>query len=275
MGTVGLAGSFAGLDLFDNSSVAFDPATSTVFARNSDGALTRLASTNSGGSILASCTLNDVVYLAGNFSAIGSTPAANVATYTPASRAFAALGSNGPAGAVNTLYCDDKANKVWAGGRFSRGVVVWDAGANAWSAPPFTGLGGEVRSITTNASAASLFFAGAFVTAFAGNASAGAPNNTNNPNVPFSAGATPFSSSLVPVPLAGAQVVGAPSSAEAGFSDVTSILCPGAADGAGHSWFAADGNTAQITARAFRFISASGVRLGNTFLEGRGTTAFR
>lgn len=273
MGKVGLAGSFAGFDLFNNNSVAFDPATSTVFSRNADGALTRLASTNPGGRILASCTLNDVVYFAGNFSALGSASATNIASYNPSSGAYSALGGNGPSGTVNALYCDSKANKVWVGGQFTRAVAVWDGNAQSWNAPPFTGLSGEVRSITTNTSTSSLFFAGAFGTAFAGNGSAPL-NNTNNPNVPFSAGATPFSSSLVPVPLGGAQVVGSPSSTRDGFDDIENILCPTEGDGPGRTWFAADGNTAVITARAFRFISASGVRLGNTFLEGRGTTGF-
>lgn len=273
MGKVGIAGSFAGFDLFDNASVALDPATATLFTRKADGALSRLVSTNSGGEILASCTLGDVVYFAGNFSALGSTQAANVASYTPSSKAFTALGEGGPEGTVNALYCDTKTNKVWAAGRFTHAVAVWDPNANSWGAPPFKGLSGEVRSITTNTSAASLFFAGPFTTTYSGNALTPL-NNTNNPNVPFSTGATPFSSSLVPVPLGGAQVVGAPSSSQEGFSDIINVLCPTDGDGPGRSWFAADGNAAVITARAFRFISASGIRIGNTFADGRGTTGF-
>jgi hypothetical protein len=46
MGKVGLAGAVSDLDLFQNSSVSFDPTTSTMLSRSSDGALTRLASTN-------------------------------------------------------------------------------------------------------------------------------------------------------------------------------------------------------------------------------------
>ncbi|KAF8177164.1 hypothetical protein K438DRAFT_1978805 [Mycena galopus ATCC 62051] len=85
MGTVGLAGAFAGLDLFQNQSVAFDPTTSTLFARASNGSLTRLASSNSGGRISAGCSLDDVFYLAGSFSSIEGIPAANIASYTPSS----------------------------------------------------------------------------------------------------------------------------------------------------------------------------------------------
>lgn len=67
MGTVGLAGAFAGLDLFHNSSVSFDSTTSTLLSRSSDGSLTSLASTNPGGGILAGCTLGDTFYFSGSF----------------------------------------------------------------------------------------------------------------------------------------------------------------------------------------------------------------
>jgi hypothetical protein len=281
MGKVGLAGTFAGLDIFQNSSssAAFDPATSTLLSRSSAGALSYLASTNAGGSILAGCALGDLFYLAGSFSSIGSISANNIASYTPSSGAFAAVGSNGPNGEVNALFCDGNNNKVWAGGYFTSpglSVAVWDVKSSSWSKPPFSGLSGaeaRVLSITSNASQSSIFFAGSFVTSYQG--SAVALNDTNNPNVPFSAGATPFSSSLVPVPLADAQVDGGPSSSDPQFSNITNVLCPSGADGPGNTWFAADGITAVVTVRTFQAISASGIRLGNTFLAGRGTTAFR
>jgi hypothetical protein len=278
MGKVGLAGSFAGIDVFSAAAPALDPSAGTVLTHFANGSLAVLAATNAGGSVLATCTLADTVYFAGNFSALAGVAAANVAAYTPASASFAALGSGGPAGPVAALYCDTANNKVWAGGKFAapaRSVAVWDPKASAWAPPPFGGLSGaqaEVLAISSNASGSSLLFAGSFITAFAGNGSV--VNNTNNPNVPFSAGASPFSSSLVPVPLSGAEVDGAQSSTTAGFSSISNILCPAGPDGAGNTWFAADGNTAVITARAFRFLSASGLRLGNTFLDGRGTTQF-
>ncbi|KAH7922374.1 hypothetical protein BV22DRAFT_1017405 [Leucogyrophana mollusca] len=279
MGQVGLAGAFAGLNIFDNStSVTFDPSTSSLLSRTSDGALAALGSTNSGGSISSGCALNDAFYFAGSFSSIGNTSASNIASYTPSSGAFAALGSNGPNGAVNALYCDASHNKLWVGGHFTSpgsSVAVWDAKANAWSPPPFGGFTGaeaEVLSITPNSSDSSLFFAGSFLTSFAGNGIT--MNNTNNPNVPYSPGATPFSSSLVPIPLQGAEIEGAPSSTNPEFSNIQNILCPAGPDGPGNTWLAADGNAAQITVRAFSSISAYGVRLGNTFQSGYGTTGF-
>jgi hypothetical protein len=279
MGTVGLVGTFAGLEFFNSSSanVSFDPSTSTLLSRSADGSLTRIASTDAGGIVSAGCAIGNTYYLSGKFSSIGNTTASNVASYNPASGAFSALGNGGPNGPVSALYCDSTHNKLWAGGQFSSpasAVAVWDTKASSWSAPPFGGLTGaaaEVLSITTNTSQASLFFAGSFFATF-GNGSA--LNTTNNPNVPFSQGATPFSSSLVPIPLRAAQIQGSPSSSDPSFSNIQNILCPSGKDGPGQTWFAADGNGAQITVRTFQSYSASGVRLGNTFLNGRGTTVF-
>ncbi|KAJ3547650.1 hypothetical protein NM688_g5377 [Phlebia brevispora] len=279
MGKVGLAGAFAGLDLFSNSStsVSLDPSTSTLLSRSSDGELTRLGSTNSGGSILATCALGDTLYVAGRFNSLGGVSVNNIAAYDPSSGTFSALGSSGPDADVLTLFCDSTRQNLWAGGRFSSpapGVAVWNPSSSSWSAPPFGGLTGaasEVSSITTNASQSSLFFSGSFVTAF-GNGTRPI-NGSNNPNVPFSAGATPFSSSLVPVPLDNAQITASPTTTEAGFDNVTDILCPAGPDGPDNTWFAQDGGKAVITVRKFAFLSASGIRLGNTFLN-RSTVAF-
>ncbi|KAJ7502743.1 cortical protein marker for cell polarity-domain-containing protein [Mycena galericulata] len=279
MGKVGLAGAFAGLDLFQNATVAFDPSTSSLFARASNGSLARLASSNSGGRISAGCALSDVFYLAGSFSSIEGTPATNIASYTPSSAAFAALGSNGPNGEIDAVFCDTKNTKLWVGGTFTSpgvSIAVWDPKASSWSAPPFKGLvgaEGRVVSITTNSSDSSLFFAGSFITSFVGNGST-VLNSTNNPNVPFSAGATPFSSSLVPVPIPASAISGSPSSTDTGFTNASDILCPAGADGPGNTWYGADANTAELTIRTFTFMTVSGVRLGNTFQPNHGTTGF-
>lgn len=283
MGKVGLAGAFAGFDLFDNTtSVTYDPSTSTLLWRTSEGALSRLGATNSGGQILAGCALNDLFYFAGSFSTINGISANNIASYTQVSGDFVALGSDGPNGEINAVYCDDKDSKVWVGGKFTSpgsAVAIWDTKASSWSKAPFGSLSGaaaEVLSITTNSSASSLFLAGSFIALFQGNGSA--LNNTNNPNVPFSSGATPFSSSLVPIPLQASQIQidASPSSTDPRFDNIQNILCPAGPDGPGNTWLAADGgNAAVINVRTFTSLNANGLRFGNTFLSGHGTTGFK
>jgi len=278
MGKVGLFGNFAGLDWFnETSSLSLDPSSSSLLSRSSNGSLSRVGSTNTGGSVYDGCSLKDVFYVAGQFSSFGSIPAQNIVSYTPSSGKIFALGSGGPNGVIRSVYCDTSNNRVWVGGEFSSPsslVAVWSPSSSSWSAPPFVGLSannnGRVLSISSNSSESSLLFAGSFVTGFRG----GAVNGTNNPNVPFSSGASPFSSSLVPVPLDNVEVDPASSSSDPDFRDIRNILCPTGDDGPGQSWFALDGTTAVITVRTFSSLNAAGLRLGNTFLNGRGTTAF-
>lgn len=282
MGVVGIAGAFAGFGLSDNSSTtaAFDSSTATLLSRSYDGSLTALGSTNDGGNIVAGCTMNGVFYFGGNFTSINGTPATNVAAYTPSSGSFSALDSGGPDGPVHALYCDTANSTVWVGGKFSSpgdSVAVWESKSQKWSAPAFGGLSGgagEVLSITTNSSGTSLFFTGSFTTSF-GNSSSVTVNTTNNPNIPYSPGASSFSSSLVPISLQNAEIVAAPSSDESGFEDIDNILCPSGSDGPGFTWFAQDDQVATIIVRAYSLLNARGIRLGNTFLDGRGTTGFR
>lgn len=281
MGAVGLAGAFAGLDFYSNTSQSLNPTASTLLIRSNQGALTYVASTDSGGRVLSSCTMNGIVYLAGSFSVIGDVQLPNVASYDPSSGSFTPLGAtnSGPNGPVDVIFCDEKENKLWLGGNFTfpgRAVALYDIKSKSWSAPPFVGFTGaqdRVLSITMNATQTSLFFAGSFITSFQGTGSP-LPNGKNNPNVPFSAGASPFSSSLVPVPIQNAQVLGSPSTSLQGFTDIHAILCPAGDDGPGNTWFGQDGSPALITIRTFSFISAGGIRLGNTFQSNHGTTEF-
>ncbi|KAF8554722.1 hypothetical protein OG21DRAFT_1439806 [Imleria badia] len=274
MGQVGLTGVFAGLDFFNSSTpTSFDPSVSALLSRTPQGALTSIATTNSGGSISSACAMNDVYYIAGSFLSIANTSTSYVVSYLPSSGAFSALGSGGPNGPVSAVYCDPSNDNLWVGGHFSSpgpSVALWNSKSNAWSAPLFKGLDGQVMSITSNASDTSLFFTGSFTTSFSG----GVTNNSNNPNVPYSQGASPFSSSLVPIPLQDAEVVGAPSSTDSQFSNIQAILCPAGPDGPGNTWLAAPGSAALITVRTFAAMNAYGVRIGNTFLSGYGTTAF-
>ena len=123
MGHVGLAGTFAGLDLFEDSTspLALDPSTSTLLSRASDGSLTRLGSTNTDGRINTGCAIGDTYFFAGLFSSIDGTTVTNVASFSASSQSFSALGGSGdaPNGEVNAIFCDEPNKRVWVGGRFS------------------------------------------------------------------------------------------------------------------------------------------------------------
>lgn len=280
MGQVALTGAFAGLSLFDNSTpVVLDPSATSLLSRTPQGALSNLGNTNPGGFISSGCVIDDIFYFAGSFSSIGNTSASYVASFSPSSSTFSALGSNGPNGPVTAVYCDASNKNLWVGGHFSSpgsSAAVWSIKSNTWLAPPFkgfSGAGAEVFAIASNASSSSLFFAGSFITSFSGNTTS--TNNTNNPNVPYSPGASPFSSSLVPIPLQNAEIEGAPSSTNPQYSDIQVILCPAGPDGPGNTWLAQDSNSAVVTVRTFSSSSAHGIRLGNTFIPDYGTTGFR
>jgi hypothetical protein len=291
MGKVAIAGSFAGLDLYDDiqqSPSSFDPSTSTIFLRGSDGGLTPIGATNSGGSVVAGCTLGgDRFYFGGTFTSVASQNAANIVAYDQSSNTFSALVGGGVDGPVETLYCDQSSQTLWVGGSFhgpassgSSGyggsVAVYTPGSNTWSPPGFGGLSGTVSSIVSNSDSSSLLFGGSFITSYQSSGSSNNTNNTavHNPNVPQSTGSTPFSSSLVPFPLSGADVTAGPSSSQAGLGNITAIFCPSGPDGPGSTWFAGDGYFSQITIRDFRALTASGIRLGNTFFDDRSTTTF-
>lgn len=288
MGVVAVGGSFAGLDFYTaNETNTFDGSASTLLTRAANGTITQLAATNLGGSINAVCALGETVYLGGDFSSLSNSSYANIAAYDTTSRALSALQS-GLNGAVYALFCDSNANHVWAGGDFNApvgadasqyggSVAIFDEKASTWAAPGFFGLIGEessVRSISagSGSSSSSLYFAGSFLTNFGTNATF---NSTNNPNVPYSSGATPFSSSLVPVPLTSADINANPSSTQSGFNNIANILCPTGGDGPGSTWLSADGDVTQLTLRTNKFNNARGVRLGNTFISNHGTKVFR
>ncbi|KAG8731577.1 hypothetical protein FRC11_003554 [Ceratobasidium sp. 423] len=284
MGTVGLAGAFAGLDLYNASAPTLDSSAATLVSRDSNGALTILGATNGGGQLVASCSLKDKLYVGGLFDSVGGTSAKNIIAYTPSSGKFSPLGSDGAGvdGEVNALHCDSGSGLVWVGGNFRRptsasdssfggGVAVFKPSDNTWSPAPFDGLRGQVLDITPSTDSKSLYFGGSFATTFGSNSSL---NSTNNPAVPFSPGATPFSASLVPIPLNGSEITAQPASSDSNFNNILNILCPAGNDGAGNTWLGADGTTTSITARPFKFINAGGIRLGNTAINGRSTTSF-
>jgi hypothetical protein len=286
MGKVAVAGSFAGLDLYqsEQSTSSFDPTTSTIFLRAADGGLTPIGSTNSGGSVVAGCALDGNFYLAGSFTSVGGQNANNIAAYNPSTSKFTALTGGGLDGAVEALYCDSSSKTLWVGGAFhgpssgangySGSVAVYTLSSNSWSPPGFAGLPGTVHSIISNADSSSLLFGGSFLTSYQSGSLTNNNTAISNPNVPQSSGSTPFTSSLVPFPLSSAEIVAGPTTDRPGLQNIAAILCPAGPDGPGNTWFAQEGAVSSITVLDFMSLTASGLRLGNTFFDGQSTTTF-
>ncbi|KAK4051361.1 hypothetical protein OIV83_002845 [Microbotryomycetes sp. JL201] len=277
LGSVGVVGSFAGLSLYDaeTAAIKYSPAASTLIARSSDGKLSYVAATNDGGSIHAICqTPQGHVYVGGNFTSIRDQAAANIAHYDPVADTFAAVGA-GLDGPVRALSCNGSI--VYAGGSFKGpvdasgfegNVAQWSISDQQWSPMPFSGLNGAVESISPSPDGKSIFFGGSFSTAF-----------SNSTNATFAPQATSVSfpslgSSLFPISLNTSDYVASPTTYTSGFGRPEYIFCPRRQDGPGASWLLVDGQVGSFIARTYRPLRVRGIRLGNTFWQGRGTRNF-
>ncbi|GAA6049737.1 hypothetical protein JCM3770_004434 [Rhodotorula araucariae] len=276
LGSVAIVGSFAGLSLYDaeNPPTTYDSRASTLLARTPEGDLRSLGATDEGGAINAICqTPDSAVFVAGNFTAIGGVRAANIASYDPTSEKFAALG-DGLAGEVRALSCNG--STVYAGGEFDApegassgpNVAAWSTDDAAWTTLPLYGFNGAVDSISSSEDGRSLFFGGAFSTVFS--------NSTANSTAsPSSSSAFPsLGSSLTPISLNASDYWASPTTYISGFGRPQYIFCPRRKDGVGASWLLVDGQAGFFIARMYRQLNVRGIRLGNTFYEGRGTKNF-
>jgi hypothetical protein len=288
LGSVAVAGNFAGLQIWDQSyatsqAMAGNGTAASLWQRNSNGTLTALAATNAGGSIDALCQSSQAnkVYIGGTFTSFGNIPAANIASYDTSTGRLDGL-AGGLDGVVRSLACDDDAGTLYVGGSFTRPtsaagnaayagrVASWSWASSAWSPLPFGGLSGDVNAIEPvgSGTARSVLFGGSFSLSLANSSSiSSAANFTSFPSV---------GSALVPIPLAAADVWSGPNNGRAGFDEADKVFCPPGADGTANStWLAQDGGPAIVVVRLYRPLHVGGLRLGNTFFEGRGTRQFK
>lgn len=273
LGLVGIAGRFQGLQLYDAAyeaslkSLNVSPDRQTLWSRSPQGALMPLGSTDPGGSISALCTHQDALYLAGNFTAMGNTTAANVAAYNLTTSSFEALGS-GLNGQALSLYCGDDALAV--GGTFggptgqtagyAGSVASWSYSSKSWSPMPFGGLNGPVRAI--EGSSDSTFFGGSFSLTISNGTSS---SNTASNQI------SSLGSSLTPISLNTSYLWAGPT----GSGDPYSAFCPEGDGQTGSAWLTPDDTAAIYVVRLYRPLQARGLRIGNTFQNGRGTRQFK
>ncbi|CDS01623.1 hypothetical protein [Sporisorium scitamineum] len=287
LGAVSIAGSFAGIELWNQTgssaspNATYDSAASSLLSRANNGSVSFISATEQGGTIRAICQMQsspNTVFVAGNFFSIGGTSVSNIASYNPASNTFSNM-AGGLDGTVQALFCDNDHQQLIVGGSFSGpvhgktdrylgNVAQWDVAASAWNPVDFGGLDGTVNTITAGGNNSLVRFGGSFDTRFAsvGGAS-GSASGTNT-------SASSLTAALTPLSLGQVEFVGGPSSSDAGFDNPAQILCPQGPDGSGNSYLFEDGVDGRLTARAFRALNVRAIRLGNTFVDGRGTRTF-
>jgi hypothetical protein len=194
---------------------------------------------------------------------------------------------------IDSLYCDAQTGSVWIGGVLGdKNVLRYFPGNGSFEGVPFGGLDGRVLAIGRSGDGQGqgqgegqgVVFGGEFSTVFSSSNSTtfsmGESNETIIPGFHSSAPpgtiSTSFSRYLTPLSLLNTSSTAGPTSSEAGFGDVTAIFCPPDSDGQPGSTFRGrDGSVVSITVRGFREWIVSGLRLGNTFAQGRGTKTFR
>ncbi len=249
-------------------------------SRAGNGTVSFISATEQGGTIRAICQMQSspkTVFVAGNFFSIGGTSVSNIASYNPTTNAFDSM-AGGLDGTVQALFCDNDHQQLIVGGSFSGpvdgktdrylgNVAQWDVAASAWNPVSFGGLDGTVNTITAGGNSSLVRFGGSFDTRFASAGPNGISSGTNT-------SASPLTAALTPLSLGQVEFVGGPSSNQAGFDNPAQILCPQGADGSGNSYLFEDGVDGRLTARAFRALNVRAIRLGNTFVDGRGTRTF-
>jgi hypothetical protein len=279
MGNVALGGAFSGLDWYTTSttpSLPFSSTGDTLFVRDGDG-YQALGSTQPGGVINALCwasgTGNGTLYVGGMFTAIGSTSALNVASYSLASGSFSPL-SIGLAGPVNTLFCDNAYGQIWVGGDFTGNVAIWTTSSSAWSTP-FT-LNGQVETISPSSNGSSLYFGGHFTTLVSNSTNTTTSGNiTSIPSAPANTSTVGNSGYLTPVTIpagtsiANLTIQAGPSSKQSQYDDSSVLLCPGKG-----VWLAQDETISNVDIVGYSYLRATGARVRNGLVEGRGATMF-
>ena len=301
MGTVGLGGSFSGLDWWSdsssfsstsNSSSAFSTTGDTVFIRLENGSYQPIGSTNAGGRIAALCYSNSsdgTVFIGGDFDSLSGSSFSNLASYSVGSQSFSAVGS-GTSGPVESLFCDDQQGEVWVGGLFDApegsggNVGRWSISSSSWSSIPFGGLNGRIDTIEASSDGSSIYFGGHFTTTFASNSSLANRNSTTSgnitsiPSAPDGTATTGNSGYLTPVlipysanqdPTIQIEINAYPSSSQRNFADPHVLVCPGEA-----MWLAQDNSPATVDIIGVNWMRASGIRLTNALVQGRGTKTF-
>lgn len=258
----------------------------TIFVRYEDGSYHPLGNTQAGGTVNALCWSNatdtkGTLYIGGQFSSVSGTSSSNIIAYSLSTSTFKAV-SPGLSGPVNDLYCDNARGQVWVGGVFNApvgtggNVGLWSTASSSWTAVDFGGLNGPVESVSPSSSGDSIYFVGAFTTTYITNSTSNSTNITSIPSAPNGTTTTGKSGYFTPAtlpPISSASgnltVSVGPSTTQSQYSNPDVLLCPGEG-----IWLARDNSVANVDLLGYNFWRATGVRVKNGLVEGRGTKTF-
>lgn len=264
LGRVALAGDFDAISIYtyqhQNQHGFSTNGSQSLLSQMPNGAFASLAAADA--SIQTMCpfvmkdgTLAGVV-VGGNFTSLGGMEAQGVAIFDPNSTKITPL--PGLSGQVSALLCDQDSNTVYVGGDFkganSTNAIAW-VGMAGWTNFPFAGFNGPVTSIA-KAPDGNIIFGGSFD---------GLGNTT-----------TPNKKDQQVINLSSANITAASSTATAGFSDPSNIICKSnGRDGPRNSWLLADDRPGFWRADMGFGYEPTKLRIWNTHQDGRGTKTFR
>ncbi|ODQ67929.1 hypothetical protein NADFUDRAFT_48588 [Nadsonia fulvescens var. elongata DSM 6958] len=264
LGKMGILGSFDSISTYeyvgqqDILSSSGSPYNDSIFIER-DGFWGLKNSTD--GLVHSMCEINSVIYLAGNFTKIGSQLAAGLASYDTNSGIFDSLGT-GVDGSIKTIYCDSESKLLYVGGSLefnqTYGSAIWDPASSKWNTTAFGGFneGSQVNSILKYND--NIIFGGRFDGL--GDASLLLSNSSTNSTVIYNSQRISFSS---------ASFYAEGTNSGDKNNEPSSIVCNKG------DWLL-DNNRAGTWASYFPFsITPTKIRLFNSKTEGTGTKTWR
>lgn len=167
LGSMGIAGQYDGITQYTYvgqqlhlSSPYFD----SIISQTNDTRFINQGTSN--GRVTGLCQIGDSIYVAGNFTQIGSVDTPSGFISVNASTGDITSLNSDLNGSVLTMYCDSSSNSIYAGGNFtfqnSTGAALYNIENSSWSLPPFGGFssGSRINSIASYNN--SIIFAGLF-----------------------------------------------------------------------------------------------------------------
>lgn len=167
VGKMAVVGQFDGISQYSYSGQQTSISTSyfdSIIAQIDDDIFINQGTSN--GRVSAVCQIDDSVFMAGNFSSIGTLSTPGGFAMLNASNGDISALTQSFNGTILTLYCNSSSNSVYAGGNFtylnSTGTAIYDVSGSSWSIPTFGGFseGASIHSILAVNN--SLIFAGSF-----------------------------------------------------------------------------------------------------------------